>query len=98
MKLGVTLTALIDIQPGNWLFTIPNLDSFSEEELTMDVEESKVELFKKDWSDIPQYTPDYLAASLPLYLDMDLSEGFTVKISDMGGGELWYPHFRDLTY
>lgn len=81
---------LPDIQPGNWLFTIPDLNSLSEEEVTMEVEESKVFIDVHEYGgSLDESAPRYVATCQPIHLGMDLSKGFTVKISDMGGGKLW---------
>ena len=75
-----------DIQPGNLLFSASSLDSVSVEELEDDGNHALT--VKRLDRKTDKWAPRYVAISHPLLDYTDQDPGFTVKISDLGAGEL----------
>lgn len=78
-----------DFQPGNMLFTLDNIDAKPEEELCQEENEKTKStsppvkrLDKKE----DLWAPRYLCITQPLTPFTPYEEGFTIKLSDMGGG------------
>lgn len=78
-----------DFQPGNMLFTLQDLDSKDEEALRQEENEESESISppverldgKQD-----KWAPRYLCIAEPLTPFTNYGEGFTIKLSDMGGG------------
>ena len=79
-----------DFQPGNILFTLNNIDLTPE-----DVLRQKEDVQARSISPTVQrldgkqdkWAPRYLCVAQPLMLSSCCTEGFKVKLSDMGGGQ-----------
>ena len=78
-----------DFQPGNMLFALDNIDAKPEEELRQEENEKtestsppvkRLDGKKNLWA------PRYLCMAQPLTPFTPYEEGFTIKLSDMGGG------------
>lgn len=78
-----------DFQPGNMLFTLQDLDSKDEEALRQEENEESDSIFPPvERLDGKQdiWAPRYLCIAEPLTPFTNYGEGFTIKLSDMGGG------------
>lgn len=79
-----------DFQPGNMLFTVPNIDSIPEEELRQEenVENDSISpLVERIDGKQDMWAPRYLCIAQPLAPFTDYVKGFKIKLSDMGGGK-----------
>lgn len=78
-----------DFQPGNILFTLNNVDSMPEDVLRQeeDVEACSISspIRRLDGKQ-DKWAPRYLCVAQPL-LDSTPTEGFRIKLSDIGGGQ-----------
>jgi serine/threonine protein kinase len=74
-----------DLQPGNLLFSIRQLESISEEELQHDKTNLTEPLRRLDGK-TDKWAPRYLALGQSLYGYVDLGVVMAVKISDLGAG------------
>ncbi|KAL2061510.1 hypothetical protein VTL71DRAFT_6887 [Oculimacula yallundae] len=74
-----------DIQPGNLLFSIANLNDIPEESLAQGRNTSEISkpLERKDGK-IDKWAPEYLAIPQPLEKYVDTGPGLLVKVSDVG--------------
>ena len=84
-----------DIQPGNVLFSIRSLSSYSLEELEQDIsdQEDISQPVERLDGKIDLWAPKYLVEPQSLADYVIIEPGFTVKLSDMGSGKyttLWY--------
>ena len=77
-----------DLQPGNLLFSVKDLDSVGELQLSQKEQEPKsfVPVERLDGK-IDLWAPKYLVENRSLTEFVDLSPSFRIKISDMGGGK-----------
>ena len=79
-----------DFQPGNMLFALDNIDSEPEDALRQkeDVEAKMISppVERLDGKQ-DKWAPRYLCIAQPLAPFTPYTEGFTIKLSDMGGGE-----------
>ncbi|KAF9505645.1 hypothetical protein BS47DRAFT_1367920 [Hydnum rufescens UP504] len=84
---GVTHT---DIQPGNILFSLPNINFLRESDLKTDITQSETISDPVERLDgkVDLWSPRYTAVPQPLISLTTLEPGFTVRISDMGGASL----------
>ncbi|UNI23978.1 Non-specific serine/threonine protein kinase [Purpureocillium takamizusanense] len=77
-----------DFQPGNMLFTFENIDATPEEELQQIEDESSYSTsppVKRLDGKPDKWAPRYLSIAQPLAAFTRYSEGFKIKLSDMGG-------------
>lgn len=78
-----------DFQPGNMLFTLDDIDSKPEEVLRQqeDVDSGSISppVQRLDGKQ-DKWAPRYLSVAQPLVAFTRYSEGFKIKLSDMGGG------------
>ncbi|KAL3462353.1 kinase-like domain-containing protein [Aspergillus heterothallicus] len=72
-----------DLQQGNLLFSVKDLESVSEVELARDDQISEPVRRKDERTD--HWAPKYLALSQPLDEYIYIDPGFQIKISDLGG-------------
>lgn len=81
-----------DFQPGNILFTLNNIDSTPEDVLRQE-EDIQAELISPPVQRLDgkedKWAPRYLCVAQPLVQFTCYTEGFKVKLSDMGGGEFF---------
>ena len=81
-----------DFQPGNILFTLNNIDSTPEDVLRQE-EDIQAKLISPPVQRLDgkedKWTPRYLCVAQPLVPFTCYTEGFKVKLSDMGGGEFF---------
>ena len=81
-----------DFQPGNILFTLNNIDSTPEDVLRQE-EDIQAELISPPVQRLDgkedKWAPRYLSVAQPLVPFTCYTEGFKVKLSDMGGGEFF---------
>ncbi|KAF9518782.1 hypothetical protein BS47DRAFT_197256 [Hydnum rufescens UP504] len=87
---GVTHT---DIQPGNLLFSLPNIDSLPESDLKTDITQPETisDPVQRVDGEVDLWSPRYTAIPQPLTPLATVESGFTVRISDMGGASLIAP-------
>ena len=81
-----------DFQPGNILFTLNNIDSTPEDVLRQE-EDIQAELISPPVQRLDgkedKWAPRYLCVAQSLVPFTCYTEGFKVKLSDMGGGEFF---------
>ncbi|KAL1962324.1 hypothetical protein VTN77DRAFT_9815 [Rasamsonia byssochlamydoides] len=76
-----------DLQPGNLLFSVRDLSSATEEELSQIQKENTLsEPVRKLDGKVDLWAPRYLALNQPLTDYVDFGPKFVIKISDIGGG------------
>lgn len=73
-----------DLQRGNLLFPVKDLDIVGEEELSRNDQVSEPVRRLDGRTDL--WAPKYLAIDQPLSQYIDVNPGFNLKISDLGGG------------
>ena len=76
----------LDIQPGNILFSLPNIASVPESELQTDITQPNTisDPIKRFDGSVDPWSPRYTAIPQPL---TSYEPDFTIQISDMGGGQ-----------
>ena len=81
-----------DFQPGNMLFTLDQDIHSQPESVVRQVEDAKVRSISPPVQRLDgkpdKWAPRYLCIAQPLSSFTPYSEGFTIKLSDFGGG--WY--------
>ena len=77
-----------DIHTGNLFFLAPSLDSCTAEELEGDDENIGVMSVNRLDGKVDKWAPRYLPMAWPLHEHAYRGPGFTVKITDLGGGKL----------
>ncbi len=78
-----------DFQPGNLLFAVSGLDAVDEARVLQGTGPGLVsEPVRRQDGKEDRWAPRYLALNQPLTDCLDIGPDFTVKISDLGGGEL----------
>lgn len=75
-----------DLQPGNILFSIDNMDSIPEEELKQDEKNTSVPLKRRDGK-IDKWAPPQLYLKQSLHGRVQLNSQLLVKLSDLGSGK-----------
>ncbi|KAL9129172.1 MAG: hypothetical protein Q9217_002312 [Psora testacea] len=81
-----------DLQMGNILFSAPDLESVDEAVLQEDLIEPVVsERVKRLDGEMDMWSPEYLAVPQPLTSRTHIVPGFTIRISDLGGGQSLCP-------
>ena len=82
-----------DFQPGNMLFTLKDLPRVSHDKLNQD-QNYKYGAISPSVERVDgkadKWAPEYLAVPQPLADYADISRNFSVKLSDMGGGQYDY--------
>ena len=78
-----------DLQPGNMLFSLHSLSSYTQEELEQDMNdrESISQPVERLDGKVDLWAPKYLVKPRPLAKYATVEPGFTVKLSDMGSGK-----------
>ncbi|KAN0066973.1 Protein kinase-like domain containing protein [Elaphomyces granulatus] len=79
-----------DFQPGNMLFTLQDLNHIGNDKLQQDENYkfgSKSSPVERLDGKVDKWAPKYLAVPQPLAELADISDNFTIKLSDMGGGK-----------
>lgn len=86
-----------DFQPGNLLFSVKGLDAADEARLLQGTGPGAVsEPVRRRDGKSDLWAPRYLALDQPLTEWIDIGPDFTIKISDLGGGELPLPHLQPI--
>lgn len=82
------LTCVIqeDIHPNNTLFEVPNLDSYTMKESEHD-KCKEIHFVTRSDGTLDKRAPRYIAKAWPLIEHPCDRPGFTVKITDLGGGK-----------
>ena len=80
-----------DLQPGNMLFTLKNLEYISKElggKMHQDetFKNGSTSLVQRKDGKVDKWAPKYLAVPQPLVEFADINPGFRIKLSDLGGG------------
>ncbi|KAI1129805.1 serine protein kinase [Nemania abortiva] len=73
-----------DLQPGNMLFALSDLDLKAEDELSQSEDESPTLVQRLDGK-YDKWAPRYVYTAQPLVCPIDRVKGFKIKLSDMGG-------------
>jgi non-specific serine/threonine protein kinase len=84
-----------DIQPGNVLFSVRSLSSYTLEELEQDINDREgiSQPVERPDGKMDLWAPNYLVEPQSLADYAIIEPGFTVKLSDMGSGKyttFWY--------
>src|SRR5258708_25931241 len=79
----------LDIQPGNILFSLPNINSLPESDLQADITQSGSISKPVEHVDgkVDLQSPRYTVILQPLTSLATVEASFTIRISDMGGGQ-----------
>jgi serine/threonine protein kinase len=78
-----------DLQPGNVLFSVRSLSSYTLEELEQDINDREgiSQPVERLDGKVDLWAPNYLVEPRPLADYALIEPGFTVKLSDMGSGK-----------
>src|SRR6266436_2180005 len=79
----------LDIQPGNILFSLPNINSLPKSDLQADITQSGSISKPVERADgkVDLRSPHYTVILQPLTSLTTVKPGFTIRISDMGRGQ-----------
>ena len=77
-----------DLQPGNFLFFIQDIDAISSDRLRQDESSPSVEYIKRRDGKVDKWAPKYLIVGEPLSNDVVPVLDDRVGICDFGGGKL----------
>jgi len=82
-------TKTLDIQPGNILFSLPNIDNLPESDFQTDVTQPGTISKPVERVDgkVDLWSPRYTVIPRPLTSLATVEPGFTIRISDMGAGQ-----------
>jgi hypothetical protein len=94
--LSFTHRKQLDVQPGNILFSFPNMDSFPESHFQTDITQPQTisDPVKRVDGKVDLWSPRYTAIPQPLTSLATLEADFTIRISDMGAGQYFRTKYR----
>ena len=91
LTLSITIRSpkTLDVQPGNILFSLPNIDSLPESHFQTDITQPQTisDPVKRVDGKVDLWSPRYTVIPQPLMSLATVEAGFTIRISDMGAGQ-----------